>query len=403
MAGPLEGIRVLDFSRLIIGPLCTMVLGDMGADVLMIEDPKGRSAAAGYYDQRVDENRRMYGAMQRNKRSIALDLKQESAREVLHRLAKKADVVVDEFRPGAMQRLGADYETLKKTNPRIICCSLSGYGQDGPYRDVPGFDPNWLAVSGFLSTFGCANGEFVLPGVPVGDFTCSMFGVAGIMMALYAREKTGQGQFIDVGATDALTYWVGARHWPLYLATGMKPLRGRRLTSLYRTRDGKHMVFSFGIKVFWERFCRVVGLEEKYTDYWADRGASDLVDFLPDAQRIKGRIQKVEQAVQKAMLARTRDEWIPLFKAADVCFSPVYELEETIADPHIQHRKMVVEVDRPGGRKVKQVGIPIKMSANSGSIRLPAPKTGEHTEATLKELRYSAKEIQALKKSGAAV
>lgn len=399
-SGPLDGIRVIDFSRFMIGPLATTILGDMGADVIMIEDPLSRSAAAGWYNQRANDKRRLYGALQRNKRSIFLDLKQPRGREILHKLVKSADVVVDEFRPGAMKRLGADYPTLKKLNPRIVACSMSGYGQTGPYRDIPGFDPNWLAVSGFLDLFGASNGEYVLPGAPVGDYTCTMFGVVGIMMALYMREKTGKGQFVDVGAADALTYWVGARHWPLWLAEAKKPLRGKRCTNIWRTKDGGHMVFSFGIKVFWDRFVEATGIDKKYLDYWEDRGSGEVVDYLPNAARIKKRIAESNAAVQKAMLTHTRDEWARIFKKADVCFSPIYDLAESIRDPHLKAREMVVEFKHPSGKKTIQVGNPIKLSGASSSIRLPAPKAGEHTAAVLKEIGFSAKEIQALNKAG---
>ncbi|MBI2871659.1 MAG: CoA transferase [Chloroflexi bacterium] len=391
MAAPLEGVTVIDLTRFIPGPFCTVMLGDMGADVIKVEDPAARSAPKGIIDQR--EGRRLaYSALERNKRSIALNLKDAAGREAFYRLVRVADVVVDDFRPGVTARLDIDYPTLKETNPRIVCCSVSSYGQDGPYRDVPGFDPNYLAISGVLGITGGPDGSHVIPAVPVADYAAGMNAVIGVLLALRVRQETGRGQFVDVSCADTMVYWMGTRHWPLFLSDGMKPVRGRRPSHVYRTKDDRYICFSFGTVVFWERLCRALGLE-RYVPYYEDIQTLGMDAYMPDPEGVRRRQKEAVGAVQTVLGTRTLEEWMPVLKEADTCFSPVYELEEVMEDPQVRSRGMVVEVEHPETGVVRQVGVPLRLSETPGGFRRFAPRRGEHTREVLGSLGYSAVEM----------
>jgi crotonobetainyl-CoA:carnitine CoA-transferase CaiB-like acyl-CoA transferase len=395
---PLEGIRVLDTTRYLPGPFCTMWLGDMGADVIKIEETERRGVeyANVFPDlfKNLDKEKRedlisAYQFMNRNKRSMCLNLKSEQGRKIFYKLAKKADIVVIESRPGVSKRLGIDFDTLRKVNIRIIHCEISTFGQTGPYSNLPAHDPNCLGLAGVLGFMRTPDGCYVLPGVPIGDLGGGMQAVIGILIALQAREKTGRGQFVDISMYSGMLYWLAVRWGQIYFLKGVQEKLGERPSHVYKTKDGKHIVISPPEPWMWERLCRTLGLEE-YISHREKAITGPTSD--PKCKEICSRIAGV-------FSTRTRDEWFQLLAfEADTCAAPVYEtFEEVFSDPQAQHLQMMVDLDHPDLGKVKQVGIPIKLSETPGSIRMLPPKPGQHTEEILKQLGFDEQKIQALR------
>lgn len=387
MVQALEGIKVLDLSRM-IGPYCTQFLSDMGADVLKVEELTARWKEA---EPGREGDSRAYRSVDRNKRSIALNLKNPEAKNIFLKLAESADVVVEDFRPGVADRLGIGYETLKQINPHIIYCAISGYGQDGPYRLLAGHNTNYIAMAGVLGISCCPDGHPTPPGVPIGDYGGgSMQGAIGILTAIIAREKTGKGQFVDVSMLDGVISWVGARHAAQYFATGQQPPPGR-LALIFETSDKKLICISNSEPWFWERLCKLIGRQ-------------DLIEYYPYIRpypEVGGEKQKlVLDALKDAFLERTRDEWFKVLSDADALVSPVYSFDEVFSDPHVLHRKMVVELEHPTLGRVKQVGISLKLSDTPGEIRSFAPVRGEHTEEVLRSIGYGPDQIASLRESG---
>jgi crotonobetainyl-CoA:carnitine CoA-transferase CaiB-like acyl-CoA transferase len=398
---PLEGIRVLDTTRYLPGPFCTMWLGDMGADVIKIEETERRgvefASAFPTLFEKLDKEKRedivnAYQFTNRNKRSIRLNLKSEEGRNIFYELAGKADVAVMESRPGVSKRLGIDYETLRKVNARLIQCEISAFGQTGPYRRVPAHDPNCIGVAGVLGITGTSDGRYVLPGVPIGDLGGGMQAVIGILLALRAREKTGRGQFVDISMYSAVLYCLAVCHGQIYFSTGIQPKLGERPSHVYETKDGKHIVISPPEPWMWERLCRGLGLEE-YIPYREKAMTGPTTD--PEFQKVCSRIAEVFRT-------KTRDEWFQLLAfEADTCVAPVYDsFDEVFSDPQALHLEMMVDVNHPTLGKVKQVGIPIKLSDTPGSIRMLPPKPGQHTDEVLSQLGYSEQQIETLRNEG---
>jgi crotonobetainyl-CoA:carnitine CoA-transferase CaiB-like acyl-CoA transferase len=399
---PLEGIRILDMTRYLPGPFCTMTLGDMGADIIKIEDAvrQGVDYASVFPDlfKNLDKDKRedliyAYQFINRNKRSLRLNLKSDEGRQIFYELVKKADIVVFESRPGVSKRLGLDYEKLKKINARLIQCEISTFGQTGPYSNVPAHDPNCLGLAGVLGIMGTPDGRYVLPGVPIGDFGGGgMQAIIGILLALQARERTGRGQFIDISMYSGLLNWFAIRWGQTYFLTGKSQHSGERPPHVYQTKDGKHIVISPPEPWMWERFCRGLGIEE----YIPDREIA-LMGPASDPK-----CKEVCSRIAEKFLTKNRDEWFRLLAFdADTCVSPVYDnFEEVFSDPQAQHLQMMMEVEHPALGKVKQVGIPIKLSDTPGKIRLLPPKPGQHTDEILKQLGYDEPKIKAWKEDG---
>lgn len=387
----LEGIKVLDLTKLGPGPFCTMMLGDLGADVIKVEAPVDPNATAGTEDQMEAANK----ALNRNKRSIVLNLKNEDAKAIFLKLAQKADVIVEGFRPGVVKRLGIDYDTVKKINPGIVYCSISGYGQDGPYKMLPGHDLNYIALTGALAAMGPEkDGKFGVPLNLVGDFAGgTMHAAVGILAALVARQKTGQGQYVDTAMTDTvislLTFTAAD-----YLATGIVPRRGETLLtgylspfySIYETKDNKFIVIACVEPHFWANLCKALGKDEYILDQSAE-GA---------------RREEIFASLRKVFLTKTCKEWFEFLATKDVPVAPVNDLEEAFKDPQVLHRKMILESKDSQGQAVKQVAPGIKLSATPASIRTMSPSPGQHTEEILKDLGYKEAEIKDLKQKGAA-
>jgi crotonobetainyl-CoA:carnitine CoA-transferase CaiB-like acyl-CoA transferase len=348
--GVLDGIKVLEMARVPPAELPGMFLADMGADVLKIETPPAEAEDA------ATKRRAAFAYVNRNKRSLAVNMKAADGQAIFRKLAATADVIVEGFRPGVMKRLGGDYETLSAANPRLVYCSLSGFGHNGPYKDYPAHDGNYLSLAGVLNLIGEPDRKPIFPLNLVADYGgASMHGALGIMMALFARERTGRGQHVDVSYLD---------------------------TSVALLAATPNMRF------FWENFCKAI-----------DR--PDMVKFArkPDqfVRAANPEEVRAREEVEAIIRTRTRDEWYDFLVKADVCVGKVYEPDEVVADPQVQARDMIVEMRHPVHGTVKQFGQPIKLSDTPGTIRSAAPFSGEHTDQVLGELGMAAADIKALR------
>ena len=392
----LEGIKVLDFPRNTPGMFCTMVLGDLGADVLMVERPmtgdraEYEEALFGVNSVEEEQRRAAYNALQRNKQSIALNLKEPEAGDVFYRLAESADVVVEGFRPGVVDRLGVGYQKIAEINPRIVYCSISGYGQDGPYAGMVGHDINYISLAGALGLIGHSEDE--KPAIPLNllaDYAGGgLCGAVAILAALLARQTTGRGQYLDIAMTEGVLYMLAGVISDL-LAQGTAPGRGTTWLNggapyynVYETKDGKYLSIAAIEPWFWRNLCTALGRED-LADNRAAEGAKkqEITDFLEQTFRTK-----------------TRDEWFDFLQDKDISVGKVYSLEEALADPQLAHRDMVVEVETPNIPEgvVKQVGIPIHLSETPGRVRHAGSVTGQHTAEVLAGLGYAAADIEDL-------
>ena len=392
----LEGIKVLDFCRNAPGMFATMILADLGADVLMVERPMDETRAA--YERIVagietpeDERRHAsFNALQRNKRSLALNLKEPEAQEVFRRLAADADVVVEGFRPGVVDRLGVGYQQVREINPRAVYCSVSGYGQTGPYSQMAGHDINYISFAGALGLIGDSpDGKPVIPLNLIADYAGGgLCGAVGILAALTAREKTGQGQYVDIAMTEGVLYMLCGAIADA-MSQGYKPTRGgNRLNggspyyNVYRTADGKYFSIAAIEPWFWENLCRSIGRE-------------DLVPY-----QSAGEVKRAEIAttLEGVFLTKSRDEWFEVLKDANISVGKVYDLEEALSDPQAVERGMVVELEAPGvpAGKVTQPGIPFHLSETPGKVRHAGSVTGQHTAEVLAELGYTPIQVDGL-------
>jgi crotonobetainyl-CoA:carnitine CoA-transferase CaiB-like acyl-CoA transferase len=394
----LEGIRILDLARTVPLTYCTMLLADLGAEVIKVETPLEPGAiypGTGVSPHPQDEEgrrRAAYNSLNRNKKSIALNLKSEEARQIFYRLAEKADVILEGFRPGVVKRLAVDYETISKINPGIVYCSLTGYGQDGPYRDLPAHDINCISVGGALGLIGSAGGPPVIPLNFAGDYAGSTFYAAiGILAALNARHKSGRGQYIDLAMTDGVVSLLSSLAVD-HFYNALTPERGELLMggkypcyNTYETKDGKYISLGCFEFHFWENLCQLAGRE----------------DFIPYHHPEGEKRLEIYSFFNEYFRSKTRDEWFDELIDGNIPVSKVYELGEVFSDPQVAHRQMVAEVDHSEMGKVQQVGMPIKFSDTPGRIRNTAPYLGEHTDVILKELGYSGEQIDELLRTGA--
>ena len=393
MSAALEGIRVIDLTRAMAGPFCCMLLGDMGADVIKVEPPGGDGArhAGTMLAPGVSA---AYLAPNRNKRGITLDLKRPEAVAVLARLVATADVLVENYRPGVTRRLGIDHERLRPINPRLIYCSISGFGQTGPYASRPGYDLIGQATSGIMSATGGPDGPPIKVGVPIASMGAGLFAVVGILCALRARRVTGRGQHVDTSLFEAglaLSAWEATEYW----YTGQIPRRlgtAHRLSAPYqafRASDG-HLTVGAGNSRLWPRFCEVLGL-------------SPLVDdarFKTVGDRVKNQ-RELERLVEAVTARHTRAHWLEKCEASGIPAGPIYTVPEALADAHAQARGMTQEYDYPGVGRVKTLGNPVKLSRSPVRAPKGAPRLGEDNEALFAELGYGRGEIDALRARGA--
>jgi alpha-methylacyl-CoA racemase len=390
---PLAGVRVLDLSRLLPGGFCSLLLADFGAEVLKVEDTGMGDyirLSPPYYEGAEDSAKSaLFLALNRNKRSIRVNLKEERGREVLLRLAGGYDVLLESFRPGVLDRLGVGYERLREENPGLVYCAITGYGQDGPFRDRSGHDMNYLGLIGLLGLTGERDGPPIQPGGQIADIGGgALMAAFGILAALRERDRSGEGQFVDVSMADGSLLWlalVAAR----YLADGQVPRRGMLELAgglvcyrPYACKDGYVTLGALEPK-FWQAWCRGVGRD-------------DLIEkqFEPPGSDTHAEVERI-------FLERTREEWREFATHNDCCLEPVLDLDEALDSELVRAREMVVELDQPGTDGVRQLGFPVKMSRTPGSIREPGPALGEHTDEVLASIGYSDEEIAALKEGGA--
>ena len=384
----LEGIRIIDMARLGPGPHCSQILADMGADVIRVEapDPKEGPRAGRMIKLPGD------AAIRRNSRSISLNLKTEEGKQVFFKLAATADVVTEGFRPGVVKRLGVDYEAVKAVRPQIVYASLSGYGQEGPYSSYVGHDINYQGITGMLDMTGERDGPPMIPGNTIADNAGGGMNAAiSILAALLSRERTGASQYIDMAMVDGL---VTMMFFPIeeHLTTGTLPHRSGTITtglypwySIYETKDGRYVSVGAIEPWFYENLCRLLEREELIPHQYGD-----------DAKQ-----QEVFAAFREAFLTKTRDEWVELLMPGETCVGPVLAIDEVVKDPHLRHRKMIVDIEEEGGGTRTQVGIMAKLSETPGRIRTPGPEVGQHTPEILSELGYDEPAIASLRRSEA--
>jgi crotonobetainyl-CoA:carnitine CoA-transferase CaiB-like acyl-CoA transferase len=386
---PLEGLKVVDLSRQAPGPYCTMLLGDLGADVTIVEETPG---AGRRFDAGMSGRLLAHWALTRNKRSIGLNLKDSRAQEAVLKLADSADILVEGYRPGVVKRLGVDYEKVSKRNPRIIYLSLSGFGQTGPYAELVGHDINYISVSGALAAIGWPQTPPAIPLNVLADFGGGgLYAAFATLVAVVAREKTGRGQYIDMAMSDGVISLLAAS-MSLLLAGGRPPRRGQdRLNggvpsyNVYETADAKWLSIGALEPWFWSELCKALDCEQ-FIPHQADR---EMRAAIFDLFRAKFK-------------EKTRDAWFEELRHLDICITPVLDLDEVTTDAHSLAREMVIDVDHPVYGSVKQVGIAPKFSETPGKVRSGAPERGQHTDEVLREVNYTDKEIDDLRKAGVA-
>ena len=403
MSLPLEGIVVIDLARMLPGPYASMILADLGAEVIRVEDPRYPYGSPPPFFQigRYRESA-FNSVIMRNKKSITLNLKKEEAQEIFYKLVEKADIIIETFRPKVTEKLKVDYKTLSKINKSIIYCSLTGYGQDGPYEQYAGHDLNYISICGMLDLnkereFGGEKNQErkpVLPGVQAADVGGGLVSIIGILGALIERDKNPnkEGQYIDISMTDCVFSFMpmaAAFQFSKELYDGMtkprNPLHGEvPFYSIYKTKDNKYLsVGAIEVK-FWRGVCEGLGRE----------------DLITKGNALGEEKEEVFREIQKEFLKKTREEWMEIFSKIDSCVMPVKNFSEACEDPQIKARNMVVELAHPKFGKIHNINSPIKYSRTPLSIRNIAPKIGQNSKEILQWLNYTPEEIKGFKKRG---
>jgi crotonobetainyl-CoA:carnitine CoA-transferase CaiB-like acyl-CoA transferase len=373
--GALDGITVIDLSRLLPGPYCSMILADHGARVIAVEDK--RFLADGLF----------FNLINRNKEHMSLNLKTEKGREIFYRLIEKADVLLEGFRPGVVDRLGVDYESVRRANPKIVYCSITGYGQNGPFRDRVGHDANYLSYAGVLDLIGEKDRPPSIPGVQIADIAGGgMNASIGILLALFARGKTGKGQYIDISMTDGMVGFLPAALFFRQL-TGQEPRRADGLLShryacynTYETADGRYLSIGAVENRFWKQLCDTLDVSEYAPLQYDDQHREEILQYMRDTFKQK-----------------TLDEWDAILADLDICWGKIQSTKEVLEDPLFLQRETVVEIEGQDGKKSKTLGVTVKLSETPGTIRTPPVDFGESTSAVLQEMGYSDKDIKEFK------
>ena len=390
---PLSGVKVMDLTQIMAGPYCTMMLADMGADVLKVEKPNGGDDTRRMGPPFIEGESAAFLGINRNKRSVVIDLRSDAGREIAQRMARASDVLVQNFRPGALERMGLGYEQVRELNPAIVYCTISGFGSTGPYARRGGFDLVAQGMSGLMSVTGHPGGPPTKVGVPVTDLNAGSFAAIGILTAYINRLRTGKGQHVDTSLLEggvAYTFWESA----IYFATGQSPSpkgSAHQLNAPYqafRTADG-HVNIGAANQATWERLCAAIGRDDLLNDprFAEPRLRMDNLDALV-------------ATLQDTFARRTSDEWLADLDTAGVPAGPIYDIEAVYADPQVQAREMRVETEHPIAGRVSGIGIPVKLSDTPGTVRRPAPTLGQHTDEALSELGYDDAEIAALRGDG---
>lgn len=395
-SGPLRGLRVLDLTRVLAGPTCTQMLGDLGAEVIKIERPEAGDDTRGFAPPFWPETKESayFLGVNRNKKSLTLDIAKPEGQAIIHRLLESCDILVENFKVGALAKYGLGYAELRKKYPGLIYCSITGFGQTGPYAPRPGYDSLIQAMGGVMSLTGEPDGLPQKVGIPVADLFAGLYGCIGILAALRHRERTGQGQQIDIGMLDTHLAWL-ANQGMNYLATGENPPRlGNQHPNIvpyqvFPTKDG-HIVLSVGNDPTFERFCKATGQEALLAD----------PRFATNAARVENR-QLVTDTLAPVMQSRTTAEWVAELEALKIGCGPINKLSEVFADPHVQARRCVVEMPHASGETVKVIANPVRLSATPADYRVPPPVLGQHSEEVLSGLLgMSEAEVAALREGG---
>jgi crotonobetainyl-CoA:carnitine CoA-transferase CaiB-like acyl-CoA transferase len=386
----LEGLRVLDLTRALAGPFCTLMLGDYGADVIKIEIPGSGDDTRHWGPPFVGEESAYFLSINRNKRSLTLNFKEEKAKEIFLKLSKDADVIVENFTPGVMDRFGLGYDAVRAVNPSIIYTSISGFGQDGAYRERPAYDQIVQGLSGLMSITGEPDGEPQKAGIAVSDIGAGMWAAFAVMTAIHHRTEHGEGQYIDISMLDAQVAWLTYMA-AYYFANGVPPSKvGAAHPNLtpyqaFMCQDDKYINVAVGSERIWERFCQ--GMKQE------DLGRNP--EYATNGDRVRNR-SKLVPYLQQLFLTRPVHEWVADLQEFSVPCGPINDLADVFADPQIKTREMFVEMPHPTLGSIKQTGIPIKFSLTPGGLDRPPPLLGEHNREILSELGFSDADISEL-------
>ena len=380
MGGPLEGIRVLDLTRVLAGPFSTMILGDLGAEIIKIETPGSGDDTRQWGPPFIAGESAYFLSLNRNKRSLTLDLSTAEGREILYQLAEKCDVLVENFRPGVTEKLHADYPSISKRNPRMIYCSITSFGPAGPYKDRPAYDLVIQGMGGLMGTTGEPGQAPIRVGVAISDIGGAMYATVAILAALVNRQRTMRGQLIDISLLDGtlswMTYMAG-----YYFATGRNPAKmGSAHPTIvpyqcFETKDGDFVVLAIGNDKLFQQFCEVIGLPHLARD----------ARFSSNSQRVMNRNDLIP-ILEREFKKRTREEWLRLLIEAKLPAGPIYTLQEAFSDPQIIQRQMLLKITHPKAGEISQIGIPMKFSQTVPETPDPPPELGQQTDEILQTL-----------------
>lgn len=389
----LAGVKVLDLTQIMAGPYCAMTLGDMGADVVKVEKPNGGDDARRMGPPFINGESAAFLGINRNKRSVVVDMRTDSGLEIVQNLARRSDILLQNFRPGSLDRMGLGYEQVREINPAIVYCTISGFGSTGPYARRGGFDLVAQGMSGLMSVTGHPGAPPAKVGVPICDLNAGAFAAIGVLTAYINRLRTGAGQHVDTSLLEggiAYTFWESAMHFATGETPGPKG-SAHRLTAPYQafeTADGNINVGAAN-QANWERLCAAIGRDDLALDP-RFANPSDRMDNL----------EALAAALEETFARETSDHWLTALDAAGVPAGPIYALDEVYADPQVRARDMVVETEHPVAGRVRNIGIPIKLSETPGAFRRPAPTLGQHTDEVLRELGVSDDRLAELRAAG---
>jgi formyl-CoA transferase/CoA:oxalate CoA-transferase len=395
MVKPLEGIRVLDASRVLTGPFCSMILGDLGAEIIKIEIPGAGDDTRHWGPPFIGGESAYFLSINRNKKSVTLNLNSDTGKEVFYELAAKCDVLLENFRPGVTEKLSIDYSTIAKINPNLIYCSITSFGQTGEYRERLAYDIVVQGMGGLMGITGEESRPPVRIGVALSDIGAGMYAAIAILAAIIARQRLGGGQWLDVSLLDSTISWMTYMAGD-YFATGHSPERmGSAHPSIvpyqcFKTKDNEFVTIAIGNDKLFREFCATIGMPN----------LADESRFATNPARVQNRNQLVP-ILEKAFAEKTRQEWLKVLLDARLPAGPVYSMEEIFSDTHVQHREMLQKIRHPKAGIINQIGIPMKFSQTKSEIRSPPPLLGEHTDEVLRTLLgYNAQRISELHAKG---